>query len=76
MKSRRPLVRRAACERAVEELGRLAVEQRQVLLLKIIRDMTMREIAAVTGTTVGNVAYHLNQALKELARRLKAAGVI
>lgn len=70
------LVRRAACDRAVEELGKLPERQRQVLLLKVIQDMTLRDIAHVTGLTLGNVAYHLNQALKELARRLKAAGVI
>jgi RNA polymerase sigma-70 factor (ECF subfamily) len=70
------LVRRAACERALEELQKLPAQQRHVLLLKVIQDMTMREIAVVTGTSLGGVAYNLNQALKELARRLKAAGVI
>ena len=70
------VVRRAACERAIEELQKLPDEQRHVLLLKVIQDMTMRDIAAVTGHTLGNVAYHLNQALRELARRLRAAGVI
>jgi RNA polymerase sigma-70 factor (ECF subfamily) len=70
------LVRRAACERALEELQKLTPQQKQVLLLKVIQEMKMRDIAAVTGMTLGNVAYHLSQALKELARRLKAAGVI
>jgi RNA polymerase sigma-70 factor (ECF subfamily) len=70
------LVRRAACERAVEELGRLPDRQRHCLLLKVIQDMSFREIALVTGMTVGNVAYHINHALQELARRLRAAGVI
>ena len=70
------LVRRAACERALEELGKLPDEQRHVLLLKVIQDMTMRDIAHITGTLLGNVAYQLNQALKGLGRRLKAAGVI
>ena len=70
------LVRRAACARALEELQKLGPQQKQVLLLKVIQEMKMRDIAAVTGMTLGNVAYHLSQALKELARRLKAAGVI
>ena len=70
------MIRRAACERAVEELQKLPAQQKHVLLLKVIRDMTLRDIAAVTGQSLSNVTYHLNQGLKELARRLKAAGVI
>ena len=70
------MVRRAACERAVEELGKLPPQQRQVLLLRIVQEMTMRDIAHVTGMSLGNVAYQMNRALAELARRLKAAGVV
>ncbi len=70
------LVRRAACERALEELGRLPEEQRQVLLLKVIQGMTLREIAKTTGLTLSQAALQLNLALAELARRMKEANVI
>ncbi len=70
------LIRRAACEKALEELAKLPAKQRRALLLKVIQDFTVREIAEITGTTVGNAGYHLNAGLRELARRLKAAGVI
>lgn len=70
------IVRRAASERALAELGRLPEELRQVLLLKIIQDMPLREIARVTGLSFGVVAYRTNQGLKELGRRLKEAGVM
>jgi RNA polymerase sigma factor (sigma-70 family) len=69
-------IRRAACERAVEELAKLPDRQRHVLLLKVIQDMTLREIGQVTGLTVGNVAYHLNAGLSDLARRLRSAGMM
>jgi len=70
------VIRRAACEKALEELKALPSKQRRVLLLKVVQDFKVREIAEITGMSVGNAAYHLNTALKELARRLKAAGVI
>jgi len=70
------MLRRAACERAVEELAKLPDQQRHVLLLKVIQEMSLREVGVVTGMTVGNVAYHVNAGLRELARRLKAAGVV
>jgi len=70
------VIRRAACEKALEELKALPAKQRRVLLLKVVQDFKVREIAEITGMSVGNAAYHLNAALKGLARRLKAAGVI
>jgi RNA polymerase sigma-70 factor (ECF subfamily) len=70
------LVRREAQERALEELQRLPEAERQVLLLKVIQGLTLREIGEVLGMSIGNVDYHLNQGLRELARRLREAGVL
>ena len=70
------MIRRAACEKALEELGKLPPRQKRVLLLKVIQDFTLREIAEITGSTASSVAYSLNAGLAELAQRLKAAGVI
>ncbi len=70
------LVRRAAGERALSELSRLPGKQKQMILLKVVQEMSMTQIAEVTGMSIGNVGYHLNQALATLAARLKAAGVM
>lgn len=70
------LVRREAAERALAETRRLPDDMRHVLLLKTIQGLTLREISKVTGLSLGNVDYKVNQALRELARRLKAAGVL
>jgi RNA polymerase sigma-70 factor (ECF subfamily) len=70
------MIRLAACDRAMAELLKLPETQREVLLLKIVQDMTLRDIAEVTGLSFGNVAYRINQGLKEIARRLREDGVI
>jgi RNA polymerase sigma-70 factor, ECF subfamily len=69
-------VRREARERALAEVDTLPEPDRHILLLKVIQGLTLREIAEITGLTTGNVDYKLNQALRELARRLKAAGIV
>jgi RNA polymerase sigma-70 factor (ECF subfamily) len=70
------LVQRAACERVMIEFGRLPEGFKQVLWLKVVEGMTLREIGEVTGLSTGNVDYRLNRALRELARRLKEARVV
>ena len=70
------LVRRAACDRALEEVRSLPETQRQVLLLKLIQGMTLREIGQVMQMTTGQAAHKLNQGLATVARRLKDAEVI
>ncbi len=70
------LEEREARQRAMDELHRLPEQWRQVLLLKITQHMTLRQIAEVTGLTVGNVGYRITQGLQELSRRLKRDGVI
>ena len=69
-------VRREASERALAEVDALPEPDRHILLLKVIQGLTLREIAEITGLTPGNVDYKLNQALRDLARRLKSAGIV
>ncbi len=61
---------------AMEQLRALPAEQRQLLLLKVIQGMTLRQISQVTGLSPGNAGYRVNKALAELARRLKEKGVV
>lgn len=68
--------RREACQRALSELATLPAHQKQALMLKMIEGMTIRQIAEVTQTSIGNVGYRIAQGLAELSRRLKNAGVI
>jgi len=70
------LIHEAACDRALSELKKLPEAQRQVLHLKIIGGMTLRDTAKILGLSFGNVAYRLNQGLKQIAARLKEADVI
>jgi RNA polymerase sigma factor (sigma-70 family) len=70
------LAHRESCDEALAELHRLPEEQRQVLLLRVVQGMKLREISEVTGLTVGNAGYRISEGLQELARRLKARGVI
>lgn len=70
------LMHKEACEMAMSELHRLPEEQRQVLLLRVVHGMKLREISEVTGLTTGNAGYRISQGLQELSRRLKAVGAI
>lgn len=70
------LERSEASSRAMSELASLPETQRQALTLKMIEGLTIRQIAEVTDTSIGNVGYRISQGLAELSRRLKKAGVI
>lgn len=70
------LEHREACTLAMAELDSLPDNQRQALTLKMVQGLTIRQIAQVTDTSIGNVGYRISQGLAELSRRLKKAGVI
>lgn len=69
-------IRQEARQVALQELNRLAPEHRQVVLLKIIQDMSLRQVAEVVGVSLSTVNYRLNQGMVELTHRLKKAGVV
>jgi RNA polymerase sigma-70 factor (ECF subfamily) len=70
------VLRQEARQVALRELSQLDDQQRQVVLLKVIQGMTLRQVARVIGISVSLVNYRLNQGLTELARRLRRAGVV
>jgi RNA polymerase sigma-70 factor (ECF subfamily) len=70
------VLRQEARQVALRELAQLDEQQRQVVLLKVIQGMTLRQVAEVVGISVSLVNHRLNQGLKELAQRLKKAGVV
>lgn len=61
---------------ALRALEELPPNEKQILLLKLLQGMTLREISDMTGTKIGTVHYRLTCGLKKLSARFKAAGVI
>ncbi len=74
--ARGEVLRREARQVALRELAELDDQQRQVVLLKVIQGMSLRNVAEVVGISVSMVNYRLNQGLTELAQRLRKAGVV
>lgn len=70
------VLRQEARQVALRELAQLDDQQRQVVLLKVIQEMTLRQVAEVVSISVSMVNYRLNQGLTELAQRLRRAGVV
>ncbi len=60
-----------ACARIRAEIDRLPHEQRQVLLLRIDRDLSYQEISRVLKIPVGSVMSRLFRARQKLALRIK-----
>ena len=69
-------IRREARQVVLHELAQLDDCYRQVVLLKIVHDMTLREVAEVVGVSLSTVNHRLNEGLGILARRLRKAGVV
>jgi RNA polymerase sigma-70 factor, ECF subfamily len=70
------MVRREACQKALHELKSLHPEEQQVIMLKTVQDLTLREIGEIMNLSIGKVSYRLNSGLKALADRLKDEGVL
>jgi RNA polymerase sigma-70 factor (ECF subfamily) len=69
------VIRQEARQVVLRELAQIDDLYRQVILLKVIQGMTLREVAEVVGVSLSTVNYRLNQGLGVLARRLRKAGV-
>ncbi len=70
------MIRRAAGERALEELKNLPLDLREVLLLNIIQGLPLRRVASLLNVAVSRVSGRLTRGLEELARRLKEGGAL
>ena len=56
---------------ALKELHTLPQEIKDVLLMKHIRNMTLREISEATGIKIGTVNYRIKQGLATLVAQLR-----
>ncbi len=70
------MLRKESRQVALEALFKLPPDIRQILLLKIIQGMSLRQVAEIVGVSLSTVNYRLNQGLSDLAGQLKRAGVV
>ena len=67
------LARVLAAERLQEELARLPLEFREVLVLRELEGLAYKEIAEVTGVRIGTVMSRLSRARRQLIAALAGA---
>ena len=60
---------------AIRQLDVLTAEQREVLLLRVVADLSLESVAELLGRPVGAVKSMQRRALRTLARHLSATGV-
>jgi len=60
-----------AAARAAGALQALSVREQQLVILKVYEERSYKEIAELTGLTVGHVGYILHHAMRKLAVELK-----
>jgi RNA polymerase sigma-70 factor (ECF subfamily) len=69
-------IRREARQAVLREVAQLEEDYRQVVLLKVVQGLSLRQMAEVVGVSVSTVNSRLNQGLSLLAHRLRRAGVV
>ena len=69
-------VRRLTLSRLAAQLSLLTVEQRDVLLLRFVADLSLEEIASAQGRSVGSVKALQHRAIETVRRRLEEIGEI
>ena len=69
-------VRRLTLERLAAQLQLLTAEQRDVLLLRFVADLSLEEVAAAQGRSVGSVKAMQHRAIESVRRRLEEIGEV
>jgi RNA polymerase sigma factor (sigma-70 family) len=69
-------VRRLTLERLAAQLQLLTPEQRDVLLLRFVADLSLEEVAAAQGRSVGSVKALQHRAIESVRRRLEEIGEV
>ncbi len=59
-----------------EQFARLQPDVQEVLALKIQEEKSYREIAAITGFSLGKISSLVHRGLGDLSRSLRAAGIV
>jgi RNA polymerase sigma-70 factor (ECF subfamily) len=68
-------VARLGARWALESVARLTPEQRDVLLLRVLADVSVRDVARILGKSIGAVKSLQRRGLLALARQIDAEGV-
>jgi RNA polymerase sigma factor (sigma-70 family) len=63
-------------QRVAELCAGLSPDQREVLLLRVVADLTVEQVATVLGKTVGGVKATQRRALSSLRRSIEREGVL
>ena len=71
LKDARDYEKEESAQVALAAVETLPDEQKNVILLKIIQGLTLKEISTITGMKIGTVNYRLTQGLRALAVQLK-----
>lgn len=69
--ARTALEHHEACEAAMRALHQLPEDEKQIISLKIIEELTLREISEITGLKIGTVHYRLTAGLQRLSSLLQ-----
>jgi RNA polymerase sigma-70 factor (ECF subfamily) len=69
-------IRRLTLERLAAQLQLLTAEQRDVLLLRFVADLSLEEVAVAQGRSVGSVKAMQHRAIESIRRRLEEIGEI
>ncbi len=67
--------RREGCSRVLGALAQLPVNQQEVIRLRFQSGLSYKEIAGVTGLSVGNIGFLIHTAIKTIRERLRYEGV-
>ncbi len=68
--------REQAYDLALRHVGELSPPEQQILLLRLEEDLSYREIAQITGRSVGNVGCLLHHAVRHLSEKLQQEGIV
>ena len=58
----------------MEVIEKLPANQREVVRLKFLNDLSYKEIAEVTSLSVANIGYLLHMALKFIRKQIRGQG--
>lgn len=58
----------------IQALGRLTVQERQIIVLSVIQGYTTREVAEILGSPQGTISSKLHRSLAKLRRMLETGG--
>lgn len=64
----------ARADSVADAMSRLSDRERELVVLKVYEEKSYKEIAEITGLSVGNVGFILHGAMKKLADMLQGGG--